>query len=163
MYNPEKHDIKPFEKTLYLASPTIHRNTDSYDELKFMQEAFETNWLSPVGANINECERMKAEKVGEKYAVGLSCRIAALHLAMKFAGAKRKGIPIFIDTEYDTWNMDPVALEKAFELYLEAQKIVVVAHSHLYGTPGKLDELKAVCDKYNAVIVEDAAESSGAT
>lgn len=88
----------------------------------------------------SECERTKAEKVGVKYAVGPSGGTAALHLAMKFAGAKMKGIPIFIDTEYDTWNMNPVALEKAFELYLEAQKIVVVAHSYLYGTPGKLDD-----------------------
>lgn len=181
MYNPEKHDIKPFEKTLYLASPTIHFNGTSYDEIKYIQEAFDTNWLSTVGANINECERMIAEKIGVKYAVALSCGTAVLHLAMKLAGVKRGsyifasdmtfdatvnpivyegGIPIFIDTEYDTWNMDPVALEKAFELYPEAQKIVVVAH--LYGTPGKIDELKAVCDKYNAVIIEDAAESLGA-
>lgn len=173
---------KPFEKTLYLASPTIHRNADSYDELKYIQEAFDTNWLSTVGANINECERMIAEKVGVKYAIGLSCGTAALHLAMKLAGVKKNsyifasdmtfdatvnpivyegGIPVFIDTEYDTWNMDPVALEKAFELYPEEQKIVVVAH--LYGTPGKIDELKAVCDKYDAVIIEDAAESLGTT
>lgn len=181
MYSPEKHDIKPFEKTLYLASPTIHFNGTSYDEIKYIQEAFDTNWLSTVGANINECERMIAEKIGVKYAVALSCGTAVLHLAMKLAGVKRGsyifasdmtfdatvnpivyegGIPIFIDTEYDTWNMDPVALEKAFELYPEAQKIVVVAH--LYGTPGKIDEVKAVCDKYNAVIIEDAAESLGA-
>lgn len=89
MYNPKEHGIKPFEKNLYLASPTIHRNTDSYDELKFIQEAFDTNWLSTVGANINECKRMIAEKVGVKYAFDLSCGTAALHLALKLAGVKR--------------------------------------------------------------------------
>lgn len=123
-----------------------------------------------------------AEKVGVKYAVALSCGTAALHLAMKLAGVKKDaycfasdmtfdatvnpilyegGIPVFIDTEYDTWNMDPVALEKVFKLYPDSLKIVVLPH--LYGTPAKMDEIKAVCDKYGAIIVEDAAESFGAT
>ena len=170
------NDIKPFESRVWLATPTMHG-----EELKYMTEAFETNWMSTVGANINEVERQIAEYMGCKYAVALSAGTAALHLAVKLAGVKpgdkvfcsdmtfaatvnpvvyEGGIPVFIDTERDTWNMDPVALEKAFELYPEV-KVVVMAN--LYGTPGKMDELKAVCDKYNAFIVEDAAESMGAT
>ena len=150
------------------------------EEIKYMAEAYETNWMSTVGKNINEVERIACEKIGCKYAVALSAGTAALHLAVKLAGVKpgdkvfcsdmtfcatvnpvvyEGGIPVFIDTEYDTWNMDPVALDKAFELYPEV-KVVVVAH--LYGTPGKLDEIKSICDKYGAIIVEDAAESLGA-
>lgn len=182
MYNPEKHNFNPFDKTVYLSSPTTHKNQAGYDELQYIQEAFDTNWLSTLGANVNECERLVAEKVGMKYAVALSCGTAALHLAMKLAGVKKDsyvfasdmtfdatvnpilyegGIPVFIDTEYATWNMDPVALEKAFELYPDSSKIVVLVH--LYGTPAKMDEIKAVCDKYDTTIVEDAAESFGAT
>ena len=164
-----------FEK-VWLSSPTMHG-----DELKYVTEAYETNWMSTVGANINEVEKQMCEKVGCKYAVALSAGTAALHLAVKLAGVKpgdkvfcsdmtfdatvnpvvyEGGVPVFIDTEYDTWNMDPVALEKAFEIYPDV-KIVVIAH--LYGTPGKIDEIKSVCDKHGAVIVEDAAESLGAT
>lgn len=163
-----------FEK-VWLSSPTMHG-----DELKYVTEAYETNWMSTVGANINEVEKQMCEKVGCKYAVALSAGTAALHLAVKLAGVKpgdkvfcsdmtfdatvnpvvyEGGVPVFIDTEYDTWNMDPVALEKAFEIYPDV-KVVVVAH--LYGTPGKIDEIKSVCDKHGAVIVEDAAESLGA-
>ena len=181
-------DIKPFEKKIWLASPTMHG-----DEQKWVDEAIITNWVSTVGANINEIEKQIAEYVGCKYAVGLSCGTASLHLAVKLAGEKLYGMPkpncgtlqghkvfcsdmtfdatvnpiayedgeaVFIDTERDTWNMDPGALEKAFEIYPDV-KLVVVAH--LYGTPGKIDEIKAVCDKYGALIVEDAAESLGAT
>jgi len=176
MVSREWNDIKPFESKMWLASPTMHG-----DELKYMTEAFETNWMSTVGKNINEVERMACEMIGVKYAVALSAGTAALHLAMKLAGIKpgdkvfcsdmtfdatvnpvvyEGGVPIFIDTERDTWNMDPVALEKAFELYPEV-KVIVVAH--LYGTPGKIDEIKAVADKHGAVIIEDAAESFGAT
>ena len=161
---------------IWLSSPTMHG-----DEIKYMQEAYETNWMSTVGKNIDEVERQICEKVGCKYAVALSAGTAALHLAMKLAGVKpgdrvfcsdmtfdatvnpvvyEGGVPVFIDTEYDTWNMDPVALEKAFELYPEV-KVVVVAH--LYGTPGKIDEIKSICDTHGATIVEDAAESLGAT
>lgn len=161
---------------IWLSSPTMHG-----DELKYMTEAFETNWMSTVGKNINEVEKEICEKLGCKYAVALSAGTAALHLAVKLAGVKNGdkvfcsdmtfdatvnpvvyegGVPVFIDTEYGTWNMDPIALEKAFELYPEV-KVVVIAH--LYGTPGKVDELKAVCQKHNAVIIEDAAESLGAT
>jgi len=151
------------------------------EELKYMTEAFETNWMSTVGKNIDEVERIICEKIGCKYAVALGTGTAALHLAVKLAGVKpgdkvfcsdmtfdatvnpvkyEGGEAVFIDTERETWNMDPVALEKAFELYPEV-KVVVVAH--LYGTPGKIDEIKAVCDRRGAVIVEDAAESLGAT
>ena len=169
-------EIKPFAKKVWLSSPTMHG-----EELKYMTEAYETNWMSTVGANIDEVERLACAKIGCKYAVALSAGTAALHLAMKLAGIKTSdkvfcsdmtfdatvnpvvyqgGVPIFIDTEYDTWNMDPVALKQAFQLYPEV-KVVVVAH--LYGTPGKIDEIKAVCDKHGATIVEDAAESLGAT
>ena len=165
-----------FDHKIWLSSPTMHG-----DELKYITEAYESNWMSTVGENINEVERLIAEKVGCKYAVALASGTASLHLAMKLAGIKRGdhvfcsdmtfaatlnpvvyegGIPIFIDTEYDTWNMDPVALEKAFELYPDV-KVVVIAH--LYGVPGKIDEIKSVCAKHGAVIVEDAAESLGAT
>lgn len=176
MISREWTDIKPFESKVWLSSPTMHG-----DELKYMTEAFETNWMSTVGANINEVERTAAEKIGVKYAVALASGTSALHLAMKLAGIKQGdkvfcsdmtfdatvnpvvyegGVPVFIDTERDTWNMDPVALEKAFEIYPEV-KVIVVAH--LYGTPGKIDEIKAVADRHGAVIVEDAAESFGAT
>lgn len=181
-------NMKPFDSKVWLSSPTMHG-----EELKYMTEAFETNWMSTVGVNINEVERMAAEKVGCKYAVALSAGTASLHLAMKLAGERlygqldlgkgalfgyrvfcsdmtfdatvnpvvyEGGIPIFIDTEYDSWNMDPVALEKAFEIYPEVRLIVT---AHLYGTPGKIDEIRAIADKYNALIVEDAAESLGAT
>ena len=164
------------DEKIWLSSPTMHG-----DELKYMTEAFETNWMSTIGENIDEVEKMICEKVGCKYAIALSAGTAAMHLAVKLAGVKHGdrafcsdmtfdatvnpvvyegGIPIFIDTEYDTWNMDPVALEKAFELYPDVKVVVVV---HLYGTPGKIDEIKAICDKHGAVIVEDAAESLGAT
>ncbi len=161
---------------IWLSSPTMHG-----DEIKYVTEAYETNWMSTVGKNINEVERLAAEKVGCKYAVALSCGTAALHLAVKLAGVKEgdtvfctdmtfaatvnpvmyeKAIPVFIDTEYDTWNMDPAALEKAFEMYPDT-KVVVIAN--LYGTPAKFDELCAIAEKHGAIIVEDAAESLGAT
>ena len=168
--------FKAFENKVWLSSPTMHG-----EELKYMQKAYETNWMSTVGENINEVERLASEKVGCKYAVALSAGTSSLHMAVRLAGVKpgdkvfcsdmtfcatvnpvtyEGGIPVFIDTERDTWNMDPVALEKAFEIYPEV-KVVVVAH--LYGVPGKIDEIKAICDKHNAVIVEDAAESLGAS
>lgn len=169
-------ELKKFENKVWLASPTMHG-----DELKYMTEAYETNWMSTVGANINEVERIVCEKVGCKYAVALSAGTASLHLAVKLAGVRQGdkvfcsdmtfdatvnpvvyegGIPIFIDTERDTWNMDPVALERAFELYPDVRVVVV---AHLYGTPGKIDEIKHICNLHGAVIVEDAAESFGAT
>ena len=158
--------IKPFEKKIWLSSPTMHG-----EELEFMKEAFESNWMSTVGKNINEVERQVAERIGCRYAVALSAGTAALHLATKLAGEKlygqarphegtlkgkkvfcsdltfdasvnpvayEDGEAIFIDTEKDTWNMDPLALEKAFSLYPDVKLIVL---AHLYGTPGKMDEI----------------------
>lgn len=180
--------IVPFEKKIWLSSPTMHG-----EELDYIKEAFDTNWLSTVGKNINECESKVAEYIGCKYAVALSAGTAALHLCVKLAGEKLYGMAkpnegtlkghkvfcsdmtfdatvnpvayedgeaVFIDTERDTWNMDPVALEKAFEIYPEV-KLVVIAH--LYGVPGKIDEIRDICDKHGALIIEDAAESLGAT
>lgn len=172
----ESDQIEKFEPKVWLSSPTMHG-----EEFEFLKEAYETNWMSTVGANINEVERLVCKKIGCKYAVGLSAGTAALHMAVKLAGVKpgekvfcsdmtfsatvnpivyEGGVPVFIDTEYDTWNMDPEALEKAFELYPDV-KVVVIAH--LYGTPGKVDELRDICEKHGAVIIEDAAESMGAT
>ena len=186
--DPRFAGIKPFASKLWLASPTMHG-----DEQKWVQDAFDKNWITTAGENINEVERQMAEYIGVNYAVGLSCGTAALHLAIRLAGEKLYGLPkvghgslegkrvfasdmtfdatvnpityeggepVFIDTERDTWNMDPAALEKAFEIYPEVKLIVV---AHLYGTPGKIDEIKAVADKHGALIVEDAAESLGAT
>lgn len=180
--------MKRFEKRVWLASPTMHG-----DELRYMQEAYETNWMSTVGKNIDEVERLVAEKVGVKYAVALSAGTAALHLGTRLAGVRLFGVPragegalraqkvfcsdmtfaatlnpvayengeaVFIDSERDTWNMDPVALEKAFEIYPDVRLVVLV---HLYGTPAKIDEIRAICKKHNALLVEDAAESFGAS
>ena len=180
-------NLNPFEKKVWLATPTMHG-----DELKYMTEAYETNWMSTVGKNINEVEAQIASYIGVKYAVALSAGTAALHLATKLAGEKlygqaapnagtlaghtvfcsdvtfdasinpvayEDGNAVFIDTEYDTWNMDPVALEKAFEIYPDTRLIVV---AHLYGTPGKMEEIRKIAAAHNALIVEDAAESLGA-
>ena len=168
--------FSPLIKKVWLSSPTMHG-----EELKYMQEAYETNWMSTVGENINAVEQLLCEKIGCKYAVALASGTAALHMAVKLAGVQNGdkvfcsdmtfaatvnpvvyegGVPVFIDAEYATWNIDPAALSKAFELY-PGVKVVVLAH--LYGSPGKMDELKAVCDKHGAVIIEDAAESLGAT
>ena len=179
--------IEPFKSKVWLSSPTMHG-----EEQRWVDEAIQTNWVSTVGANINEIEKEMAEYLGCNYAVALSCGTAALHLATKLAGEKlygqarpnhgtlegkkvfcsdctfdasinpvgyEDGEAVFIDTEYDTWNMSPEALEKAFELYPDV-KLVVVAH--LYGTPGKMEEIKDICDRHGALIVEDAAESLGA-
>ena len=170
-------EIKPFEKKVLLSSPTMH----NHEEMKYVNEAYDTNWMSTVGENINVIEKEVAERVKVGYAVALASGTSALHLAIKLAGVKRGdyvfatdmtfaatvnpityegAIPIFIDTEYDTWNMSPVALDKAFEMYPDV-KVVVMAH--LYGTPGKIDEIKEICNKHGAILVEDAAESLGAT
>lgn len=182
-------DIKPFEKKIWLSSPTMHK-----DELIYMTEAYLTNWMSTVGENINEVERMIAEKLSIDNAVALSSGTASLHFAVRVAGEKlygsrsthgvgslaghkvfcsdmtfcatvnpiiyEGGEPVFIDTEYDTWNMDPEALAKAFELYPDVKIVVMV---HLYGTPAKIDEIRKVCETHDAILIEDAAESLGAT
>ena len=168
-------EFKAFEKKVWLSSPTMHG-----EELKYVTEAYETNWMSSVGENINQVEKVTCEYIGCKEAVALSAGTAGLHLAVKLAGVKpgdkvfcsdvtfsatvnpvsyEGGVPVFIDSEPDTWNMDPVALEKAFELYPEVKVVVVV---NLYGTPAKLEAIRAICDKHGAVLIEDAAESLGA-
>lgn len=180
--------IEPFEKKVWLSTPTMHG-----EKLQFVQAAIDANWVSTVGENINISEKEIAEKIGRKYAVGLASGTSALHLAVKLCGEKlygqpkvghgalegRKvfcsdmtfdatvnpvvyegGEPVFIDTEYDTWNMDPVALEKAFELYPNVRLVVV---AHLYVVPGKMREIREICSRHHALIVEDVAESLGAT
>ncbi len=167
---------EPFKNKIWLATPTMHG-----DELKYITEAYETNWMSTAGANIEEVEKIVCEKVGCKHAVGLSAGTASLHMAVKLAGVKQGdkvfcsdmtfdatvnpvvyegGEPIFIDTEYDTWNIDPKALEKAFEMYPDVKVVVMV---HLYGVPAKIDEIREICNRHGAIIIEDAAESLGAT
>lgn len=186
--DPRFKGIEPFKNKVWLSSPTMHG-----DEQHWVDKAIQTNWVSTVGENINEVERMVAEKVGCKYAVALSSGTAALHLAVKLCGEKLYGQPkvghgtlegkkvfcsdmtfdatvnpvayeggeaVFINTEYDTWNMDPVALEKAFEIYPDVKLIVI---AHLYGTPGKIEEIRKIADQHDALIVEDAAESFCAT
>lgn len=169
-------EIKAFEHKVWLSSPTMHG-----EELNYMRNAYESNWMSTVGSNINEAERLTCEKVGCRYAVALSSGTAALHLAVKLSGLKRGdmvfcsdmtfsatvnpvlyegGIPVFIDSEKETWNMDPLALRRAFEIYPDV-KVVILAN--LYGTPAKLDEIRAICNEKGACLIEDAAESLGAT
>ncbi len=167
---------EPKKEKIWLSSPTMHG-----EELQYMQEAYETNWMSTIGKNINEIEKIVCEKVGCKYAVALSCGTAALHLAVKLAGVKpgervfctdmtfaatvnpvcyEKAIPVFVDTEYDTWNMSPAALEEAFKRYPDTR---VVMMANLYGTPAQLDEICKIAERHGAILIEDAAESFGAT
>lgn len=183
-----RKDIKPFDKKVWLASPTMHG-----DELKWMTDAYNKNWMTTAGENINELEKVAAKKTEMKYAVALCNCTAALHLCVKSAGEKlygkpvighgvlegkkvfcsdmtfdatinpvvyEGGIPVFIDTEKESWNMDPEALVKAFELYPEV-KLVVSAE--LYGFPGRMDLIKEICTKHGALLIEDAAEAMGAT
>lgn len=184
----KKNEFKPFESKVWLASPTMHG-----EEMMYMQEAYESNWMSTVGANINEVERIAAEKAEVKYAVALSCCTAALHLCVKLAGERlygkpavnqgalqgkkvfcsdmtfaatlnpvvyEGGIPVFIDTEKESWNMNPAALEKAFELYPEVKLVI---YAELYGFSGNVRKIKEICEKHGALLIEDAAEAMGAT
>ena len=184
---PRFRGIEAFPKKHWLSSPTMHG-----DEQRWVDEAIRTNWVSTVGANINEVERTLADYIGVRYAVALSAGTAALHLATGLAGEKlygqarpdagtlaghkgfcsdvtfdasinpvayEDGEAVFIDTEYDTWNMSPAALEKAFEIYPDVRLVVI---AHLYGTPGRMEELKAICDAHCALIVEAIVESLGA-
>ncbi|MCI8513125.1 MAG: DegT/DnrJ/EryC1/StrS family aminotransferase [Lachnospiraceae bacterium] len=178
--------MEPFKDKVWLSSPTMHG-----DELRYVREAMESNWVSTVGENINELEKMAAEYLEMKYAVALSCGTAALHMCVKLAAERinpgkkpggslngqrvfcsdmtfdasvnpivyEGGEPVFIDTETDTWNLDPAALRKAFEIYPDV-KLVVLAH--LYGVPAKMDEIAEICREHGALIVEDAAEAMGA-
>lgn len=188
MFDFKNNNIEKFNDRIWLSSPTMHG-----DELKYMAEAYETNWMSSIGKNIDEVQRMVCEKVGCKYSIALSTCTAALHLAVKLAGETvygkplaplgalhqkhvacseltfaatvnpivyEGGIPVFVDSEYDTWNIDPQALEKTLELYPDIKILVMV---HLFGTPAKMDEILDICRKHDVLIVEDAAESLGST
>jgi len=164
------------KKRIYLSCPTMHG-----EEQKFVQEAFDTNWVAPLGPNVNEFEKSVAAYTGSKAAAALSAGTAAIHLALKLADVKEgdivfvsdltfsatcnpicyeKAIPVFIDSEPDTWNMDPKALEKAFEKYPNPKAVVCV---HLYGTPAKIDELMQICQQHQVPFIEDAAESLSTT
>lgn len=163
-------------KRVFLSSPTMHG-----EEQQYIQEAFASNWVAPLGANVDEFEKELARYVGIGHAAALSAGTAALHLAVKLAGIGRddvvlcsdltfaatvnpvsyeNGRQVFIDSEEDSWNMDPVCLEQAFAKYPQAKAVILV---HLYGTPAKLDEIRAICDRHGATLIEDAAESLGAT
>ncbi len=187
--------IEPFDSKVWLSSPTMHG-----DEMEYVTKAYETNWMSTVGENINELEKSAATYIGVKHAVALSSGTAALHLAVKLAAERlygsssgvstpdglgtggalygrrvfcsdmtfdatvnpvvyEGGEPVFIDSEYETWNMDPASLERAFALYPDVRLVII---AHLYGVPGKIDEIKEICSRHGALMIEDAAESLGA-
>lgn len=164
------------KKRIYLSSPTMHG-----EEQKYVQEAFDTNWVAPLGPNVNALEQEMAAYTRCGYAAALSAGTAAIHLALKLLGieqgdivfvsdltfsascnpiAYEKGTPVFIDSEPDTWNMSPEALERAFEKYPEPKAVICV---HLYGTPAKLDRIMEICGRHHVPLIEDAAESLGST
>ncbi len=166
------------KKKIFLSSP--HMSDEGYEQ-KYIKEAFDTNWVAPLGENVNQFEKEIANYVGSKYAAALSAGTAAIHMAFKALDVKKDDIvfcpsltfsatanpiiyqnatPVFIDSEKETWNMDPKALEKAFEKYPNPKAVIVV---HLYGIPAKIKEIKEICDKHNTPLVEDSAESLGAT
>ena len=163
-------------KKILLASP--HMSDEGYEQ-QFIKEAFDTNWIAPLGENVNKFEEEIANYVGVKTGAALSAGSAAIHLGLKALNVKQGDIvfcssltfsatcnpiiyqnatPVFIDSEYETWNMDPLALEKAFEKYPNPKAVIVV---HLYGTPAKMDEIIKICKKHNVPLIEDAAESLG--
>ena len=167
---------KEQREKIYLSSPTMHG-----EEQKFVAEAFDTNWVAPLGPNVNNFEKEMAEYTGCGYAAALSAGTAAIHLALRLIGIQpgdivfssdltfsatcnpicyEKGTPVFIDSEEDTWNMDPQALKKAFEKYPQVKAVIC---AHLYGTPAKIDEIRALCDAYRVPLIEDAAESLSST
>ena len=166
------------EKKIFLSSP--HMSDEGYEQ-EYIKEAFDTNWVAPLGENVNKFEQELANYVGAKHAAALSAGTAAIHMAFKALDVKKDDIvfcstltfsatanpiiyqnatPVFIDSEKETWNMDPKALEKAFEKYPNPKAVILV---HLYGTPAKIEEIKKICDMHNVPLVEDAAESLGAT
>ncbi|MBS5369069.1 MAG: aminotransferase class I/II-fold pyridoxal phosphate-dependent enzyme [Coprobacillus cateniformis] len=171
-----KEHKEPEAKRIFLSSPTIRGL-----EQEFVKQAFDTNWVAPLGPNVNEFEKELAQYVHGGYAAAVSAGTAAIHLALKLAGVRagenvfvssltfsatcnpicyENAVPIFIDSEEDTWNMDPEALRIAFKKYPDTRVVVIV---HLYGTPAKMDELMKICEENNAILIEDAAESLGAT
>ncbi len=164
------------KERIFLSSP--HMSDEGY-EMQYVKEAFDTNWIAPLGENVNGFERELAEKVGSKAAAALSSGTAAIHLALKAAGVGegdivfcptltfsatanpiiyQNAVPVFIDSDYETWNMSPKALEEAFEKYPEVKAVIVV---HLYGLSADMDKIMAICKKYNVAVIEDAAESLG--
>lgn len=183
----ENLNVKKFEKRVFMSSPTMHE-----EEQKFIKRAFDTNWVAPLGENVNEFENEIAKYIGCKGASAMVSGTAAIHMAVKLAGVKRGdivlcsdltfsatvnpvlyegGIPVFIDSERDTWNMDPRALEAAFQkyngtvhedgkYYAKPKAVIVV---NLYGVPAKLEEIQNICKKYDTILIEDAAESLSAT
>lgn len=163
-------------KRIYLSSPTMNGN-----EMKYIEEAFRTNWIAPLGANVDGFEKDLAEFTGIPYAVAMSSGTEAIHMALKYAGVGRGDIvfcssftfaascnpiaylgaePVFIDSETETWNMDPELLELAFKAFPQVKAVIVV---NLYGTPAKLNEIKAICNAHKVPLIEDAAESLGAS
>ena len=176
MFDDEQNKIEKFKNKIWLSSPTMHG-----EELEYMTRAYETNWMSTVGKHINDLEESFRNIIGVNASVAVASGTSAIHLAVKLAGIKpgekvfcsdvtfaasvnpiiyEKGEPIFIDSEYDTWNMDPNALKKAFELYPDTKYVILV---HLYGTPAKVDEIKKICVDNGAILIEDSAESLGST
>ena len=170
--------IVKMEKRIFLASP--HMSEEGYEK-EYIKEAFDTNWIAPLGENVNKFEEELSQYVGAKCGAALSAGTAAIHMALKALDVKEGDIvfcssltfsatanpiiyqnatPVFIDCDRETWNMDPEALKKAFEKYPNPKAVVIV---HLYGTPAKMDEIMAICNKHNVPLVEDAAESLGAT
>ncbi len=161
---------------ILLASP--HMSDEGY-EMAYINEAFDTNWIAPIGENINQFENELANKIESKAAAALSSGTAAIHLALKGVGVGegdivfcptltfsatanpiiyQNAIPVFIDSEYETWNMSPKALEKAFASYPNVKAVIVV---HLYGLSANMDKIMEICKKHNVAIIEDAAESLG--
>ena len=163
-------------KRVYLSSPTMHG-----EEQEFIKEAFETNWVAPLGPNVDHFEKEMADYLGTSHAAALSSGTAAIHLALRMLNIRQgdlvfvssltfsatcnpimyeKATPVFIDAEPDTWNMSPAALRRAFKKHPNVKAVIVV---HLYGTPAKIDEIMAICDEYDVPLIEDAAESLGST
>lgn len=170
--------IVKMEKRIFLASP--HMSEEGYEK-EYIKEAFDTNWIAPLGENVNKFEEELSQYVGAKCGAALSAGTAAIHMALKALDVKEGDIvfcssltfsatanpiiyqnatPVFIDCDRETWNMNPEALKKAFEKYPNPKAVVIV---HLYGTPAKMDEIMAICNEHNVPLVEDAAESLGAT
>ena len=186
--DPRYSQIQPFSERVWLSSPTMHG-----EEQFYVDEAIRTNWVSTIGENIDAVENAFTAKLGRRAGVALGCGTAALHLGIRLCGEELYGRPktghgsleghrafcsdmtfdatvnpvayeggeaVFVDTERDTWNMDPEALELAFERYPDVRLVVA---AHLYGSPAKVDEIRAICDRHQALLVEDAAESLGST
>lgn len=171
-----RKDARKMAERIFLSSP--HMSDEGYEQ-HYVKEAFDTNWIAPLGTNVNEFENELAAKVGSKAAAALSSGTSAIHLALKAAGVEKddivfcstltfsatanpiiyqNAIPVFIDSDYETWNMSPKALEEAFEKYPQVKAVLLV---HLYGLSADMDQIVALCKKHNVALIEDAAESLG--